>query len=197
MMTRLIAAACLVVAAGSDLGGQQPPTEAQMRAMLEKTQPTVQHQELASLAGRWTQEITYRMGGGQTITTTGTAVNRMILGGRFLVSESSSTAPPGAPAGTAMETMRIYGFDRRVNQFTIIELDSMGTYWVSAAGGKNDSMILMSGESLDDHGGKPETRKFDMVLRVIDPDTYVSEVIFKFPGRPDLKLVEALYRRVK
>ena len=197
MITRLIAAACLVVAAGIDLGGQQPPTDAKMRAMLEKMQPTVQHQELAALAGRWTQEITYRMGGGQTITTKGTAVNRMILGGRFLVSESSSTAPPGAPAGTVMETMRIYGFDRRVNQFTIIELDSMGTYWVSAGGAKKDSTILMSGESLDDHGGQPEMRKFDMVLRVVDPDTYVTEVIFKFPGRPDLKLVEALHRRAQ
>ena len=36
-----------------------------------------------------------------------------------------------------------------------------------------------------------------MLLRVVDPDTYVTEVIFKFPGRPDLKLVEALHRRVR
>ena len=197
MITRLFAVAGLVVVAGLDLGGQQAPTEAQMRAMLEKTQPNARHQELAALAGRWTLEITYRMGGGQAITATGTTVNRMILGGRFLVSESSSAPPPGAPAGTAIETMRIYGYDRRINQFTIIELDSMGTYWVSATGEKKESTILMSGESLDDHGGKPEMRKFDMVLRVVDPDTYVTEVIFKFQGRPDLKLVEALYRRVR
>jgi hypothetical protein len=197
VITRLIAAAGLVMAAGIDLSGQQAPTEAQMRAMLEKTQPTAQHQELAALVGRWTQEVTYRMGG-QAMTTKGTTVNRMILGGRFLVSESTSAAWPGAPAGSAMETTRIYGFDRRTSQYTIIELDSMGTYWVSASGTKRDaSTILMSGESLDDHGGAPEMRKFDMVLRVIDTDTYVTEVIFKFPGRPDLKLVEVIYRRLK
>ena len=197
MIVRFVAAACLVAASTHDLSGQQPPTADQMRAMLEKTQPTTQHHELASLVGQWTQEITYRMGASQTITTKGTAVNRMILGGRFLVSESSSTAPPGTPPGTAMETMRIYGFDRRINQFTISELDSMGTYWVSAAGARKDSVIVMSGESLDDHGGTPDMRKFAMVLRLVDPDTYVTEVIFKFPGRPDLKLVEALHRRVR
>ena len=198
MITRFIAASWLVIATGTVVSGQQPPSEAQMRAMLAKTQPTTQHQELAALVGRWDQEVTYRMGGGQTTTIKGTSVNRMILGGRFLVSESTSAPPPGAPAGSAMETMRIYGFDRRTSQYTIIELDSMGTYWVSAAGNKKEaSTILMSGESLDDHGGAPEMRKFDMVLRVIDPDTYVTEVIFKFPGRPDLKLVETLHRRVK
>ena len=199
-MTRFVFAVCLVVASGAVVTSRQaPPSKAQQQAMIEKMQPSSEHRELAALSGRWTQEVTYRMGTGQTMTASGTAVNRMILGGRFLVSESTSSMPAGAPAGTpSMESMRIYGFDRRTNQFTIIELDSVGTYWVSAAGTKKaPAQIVMSGETPDDHGGAPAIRKYDMVLRVIDADSYVTEVIFKFPGKPDLKLVEVLHRRVK
>jgi hypothetical protein len=40
-------------------------------------------------------------------------------------------------------------------------------------------------------------RQYDMVLRIIDPDTYVAEVIFKFANRPPVTLVEIVHRRVK
>jgi hypothetical protein len=201
-MIRLIPVVILVGALCADMHGQQPPSAAQQQAMLDKVQPASEHRELAALAGRWTQQITYRMGGGQTMTATGTAVNRMILGGRFLVSESTSAVPAGAPPGMpSIESMRIYGFDRRTRQYTIIELDSMGTYWVSAAGTKTTSappQIVMSGETLDDHGGAAgDVRKYDMVLRLIDADAYVAAVVFKFQGKPDLRLVEVLHRRVK
>lgn len=37
----------------------------------------------------------------------------------------------------------------------------------------------------------------DMVLRLVDADTYVSEVIFKFPNAPAQKIVEIVHRRIK
>jgi hypothetical protein len=177
---------------------QQPPTPDQMKAMVEQTRPGAPHRELAALEGRWNLEITYNMG--RPMKTTGTATNRMVLGGRFLVSESRAEMPAaaGMMGDNRLETMRIYGFDRRTNEYTIIELDTMGTYWVSAAGrGADPRAIVMSGETMDDHGGSRETRRYDMVLRVLDPDTYVTEIVFKFPNRPDLKIVEVLHRRIK
>jgi hypothetical protein len=178
---------------------QQRPTPDQMKAMAEKTRPGPAHRELAALEGEWTQEITYSMGTPTPLKARGTTRNRMILGGRFLVSERTSQAAPGTTMpGLDIDAMSIYGFDRRTNQYTIIELDTTGTYWVSAAGGPAaDKIIVMSGESLDDHGGVREMRKFDMVLQVMDTDTYVTRIVFKFDGRPPTTLVEAVHRRVK
>jgi hypothetical protein len=36
-----------------------------------------------------------------------------------------------------------------------------------------------------------------MVLRVIDADTYVTQVVFKFDGQPPLTLLEATHRRMR
>jgi hypothetical protein len=178
--------------------GQQP-TPAQIEAMTEKTRPGAPHRQLAALVGQWTQEITYTMGTSTPLKGSGTATNRMILDGRFLVSErTSETAAGGAIGRVKLEAMTIYGFDRRTSEYTILELDTMGTYWVSAAGvPAPDKSIVMSGEALDDHGGSKEMRKFDMVLQVIDQDTYVTKIVFKFPGRPPTTFVETIYRRIK
>jgi hypothetical protein len=62
---------------------------------------------------------------------------------------------------------------------------------------KPDKTIVMAGETLDDHAGSREMRKYDMVLKVIDADTYLTQVIFKFANMPDLKIVEIVHRRVK
>ena len=94
--------------------------------------------------------------------------------------------------------MTIYGFDRRTKEFTIIGLDTMGTYYVTAAGNKAEPRtIVMRGETLDDHGGAPEMRKYDMVLKFVDANTYITEIIFHFPGRAPQTVVSVTHRRVK
>jgi len=169
-----------------------------MREMLEAMKPVGEHQELATLAGSWTQEITYAMGGPPT-KANGTATNRMILGGRFLVSEGTSPNPAGPGFGDAtVGSMTIYGFDRRTHEFTIIGLDTMGTYYVTAAGKKTDPRtVVMAGETDEELAGVKRQQKYDMVLKFIDADTYVSEIIFKFPGMPDQTLVAVTHRRIK
>ena len=136
--------------------------------------------------------------GGKPMKGHGTVTNRVILGGRYLVSERAATVSAGSMGDMTIEAMSIYGFDRRTNEYTVIELDTTGTYWVSAAGGpREDKTILMSGESLDDHGGTRETRKYDMSLRVVDADTYITRIIFKFPNRPPVTLVETVHKRIR
>lgn len=185
------------------LAQQQPPkpTPEQIQAMVAEMGPGPEHRVLASLEGKWTLDITYNMGGpkAKPMTARGTATNRMILGGRFLMSEGVSDNPAGAGFGGAkVEMVGIYGFDRRTKEYTTIGLDTMGTYWVTAAGiMKPDKTIVMAGETLDDHAGSKEIRKYDMVLKVVDADTYLTQVIFKFANMPDLKIVEIVHRRVK
>ncbi len=197
-----IYAALLLVSLASPQQQQPPtPTPEQIKAMLAEMQPGPEHRVLANLEGQWTLDITYNMGGPQAkpMKARGTATNRMILGGRFLMSEGVSDNPAGAAFGGAkVETVGIYGFDRRTKEYTTIGLDTMGTYWVTAAGVmKPDQTILMAGETLDDHAGSKEIRKYDMVLKVVDANTYLSQIIFKFPNMPDLKIVEIVHRRAK
>jgi hypothetical protein len=200
---KVLALAAALVSVSAPAQQQQPkqPTPEQMQAMLAEMRPGPEHQVLANLQGRWNFDVTYNMGGpkAKPITARGTSTNRLILGGRFLVSEGVSDNPAGAGMGGAtVETMTIYGFDRRTKEYTTIGLDTMGTYWVTAAGSaKPDKTIVMSGETLDDHAGSKEMRKYDMVLKVVDADTYITQIIFKFNNMPDLKIVEIVHRRVK
>ena len=55
--------------------------------------------------------------------------------------------------------------------------------------------IVMTGETLEHEGGTASTRKYDMTLKIIDANTYVTEVIFKFPGQPDQTIVSMTHRR--
>lgn len=200
---RYCVALCFAIGAGLPaLAQQQPPqpTPEQIQAMLAELGPAPEHRVLANLEGRWTLDITYNMGGPQAkpMSARGTATNRMILGGRFLMSEGVSDNPMPAFGDPKVEMVGIYGFDRRTKEYTTIGLDTMGTYWVTAAGVmKPDKTIVMAGETLDDHAGSKETRKYDMVLKVVDADTYLTQVIFKFANMPDLKIVEIVHRRVK
>ena len=199
-MTRVLVAIALTC--GALVTAQQSTPEQQkamQQAMLEQMKPGPEHGTLAALEGKWSMDVVYRMGDGPVMKARGVANNRMILGGRFLQSSATSKNPMGPGLGDPdVESLALYGFDRRTKQFTILGLDTMGTYWVSAAGSRTaDASIVMSGETLDDHAGSQEIRKYDMVLRVVDPDTYVTEVIFKFANRPDLKLVKVTHRRMK
>jgi Protein of unknown function (DUF1579) len=200
-MTRVLLILSLI-SGGTVASAQQPTPEqkkAMQQAMLEKMQPAAEHKTLAALDGKWSTDVLYRMGDGPTLKARGVATNRMILGGRFLESRATSNNPAGPGLGDAnVESLTIYGFDRRTGDYTSVGFDTMGTYWVSAAGKMSEGQsIVMSGETLDDHAGSKEIRKYDMVLRVVDPDTYVTEIIFKFANRPDLKLVEVTHRRMK
>lgn len=197
MTTRRAALIALfAVLIASPVFAQTQPTPAQLEKMLEPLRPTTEHQELVQLEGRWNAEVTFMMGG-PAMKATGSMTNRMILGGRFLISEGTANNPSGFGDPT-IGLLTIYGFDRRTSDFTLVGFDTMGTYYVTAAGKKASSgMVVMSGETLEYEGSTAATRKYDMTLRVIDANTYVTEVIFKFPGRPDQTVVSMTHRRVR
>ncbi len=192
----LTAVTCLLLWPATAAAQQQQPTPEQIEKMLEPLRPSAAHRDLTQLAGRWTQDVTYAMGG-PPMKATGTVTNRVVLGGRFLVSEGTSNNPSGVGDPT-VEFLSVYGFDRRTSEYTIVGFDTMGTYYVTAAGKKTpDGLILMSGETLEYDTSSPSRRKYDMTLKVIDPDTYTTEIIFHFAGRPSQTVVSITHRRMK
>jgi len=197
-MTRFMMLATWCALGGGLVAQPAPPATAERQAMVDLARPGPEHAALEALEGQWTRDVTYTMGGGRQMKGRGTATNRMILGGRFLQSDHSTSIPASAamPA-TTTESMTIYGFDTRTREFTLLELDTMGTYWVTASGRTAPPSMVMSGETLDDHGGRREIRRYDMVLRIVDVDAYVTQIIFTFDGAPALTLVDAVHRRMK
>jgi hypothetical protein len=128
--------------------------------------------------------------GAPPMQSTGTATSRMILGGRFLVSELKTSGGP-----LAIEGMTILGFDRRAKQYTWVGYDNFGTYYVTGAGTWDEAArtITYSGESRDPLTGRTEV--YDFVTRHEGPDRYTLEVIFKLPDGSRFKAVEAVYTR--
>ncbi len=104
---------------------------------------------------------------------TGTVESETILGGRFLVSTTVITE--GMFAG---ESVSIFGFDRRSEEYTLIGLDTIGTYWVTAQGPMgSDGKAVLSGEDFDPVFNGMQL--YDFVLSWPDADTMVTDLIFK------------------
>lgn len=108
------------------------PTPEEMKAAMAALAPGPEHKDFDPLVGTWDLDITYSMGS-QKMAFPGRGVNRLILGGRFLTAETTSKEPS---SGLSVETLSVYGFDRRTGDFTIVAYDTMGTYYVTAAGKK-------------------------------------------------------------
>lgn len=184
------------ITARSQEKATDPDRAKKVAAHLELVKPGPEHKQLESLVGTWDQEIKFWMEPGKPpMTFKGRSQNRMILGGRFLLCEAR-----GGEGAMAFERLNIVGFDRRHKQYTTVEFDSMGTYYVTGRGPYDEARkaIVMYGEDVDPVLG--HTQKYDMVTRVVSPTQYVTEIIFKDPehtqGRGDHKLVEVTSTKI-
>lgn len=199
MVTRyvlgIIIATCL---SAQGLVAQQKPTDDKAKkiaAVYELMKPGPEHKQLESLVGGWDLEMKFWMQpGAKPISMKAKGENRMILGGRFLSIESK-----GGEGAFAMESVIIIGFDRRHKKYTSVGFDTMGTYYVTAAGPYDESKqaIVMQGEDADPVLG--HVQKYDMVLRIVSPAKYVTEIIFKdeahTQGKEPFKAVEVTATR--
>lgn len=190
MRALVLTTVLLIAAPAAAQEPMKPPTPEEMQAMMAMMGPGPEHKDFEPLAGTWDMDITFNMGG-PPMKVSGRAVNTLILGGRFLKSEKKGHAPA---MGMDIEFLSIYGFDRRTNEYTVVGYDTMGTYYVTAAGTRAPGAreVVMQGE-IEEHGG---VKQYDMVLRWVDADTYVGEIIFKFPTGP-VKIAEMTFRRTK
>lgn len=192
--TMAAGAAAVFALYGPAVAAAQEPTAEQIAQVMELAKPGPEHEMLAKLEGEWDQRILgWPAPGADPFEVSGRAVNRMVLGGRFLESRSTSSF-----GGEAMESVTIHGFDRRHGEFTIIGLDTFGTYWVTAQGPRgSDGRIVMRGT--DDMVTLNHTQVYDMILTIEGPDRYKVEIIFHDEmhrkGGPPFKAVEIVHTR--
>ena len=166
---------------------------AQMKAM-ELAVPGPEHALLARYEGSFTQEIKFwRMPGAEPTTITGTVEQEMVLGGRYLLSRGKSSYPGMSDT----ETLGMWGFDRRHGVYTMVGFDTVGTYYVTAAGpyDKQSRSMTLSGTDEDPTMGQ---QVYDFKMEFIDDDTYRVSIFFHdmFPDGP-FKMVQYTQTRVK
>ena len=157
-------------------------------------EPTAEHKRLAALEGTWDQEIKIWLAPGKDpMVLKGTAQNKMILGGRFLQTQSEFSG-----SGLQAEALLIMGYDRRFSQYTLVDFDSAGTFYVTAAGSFDTARnaFVLSGEETQ-AAGAPGS-KYDNIITLLSPDKYRTEIIFKkMAGAEGFKAVEITCTRAR
>jgi hypothetical protein len=182
MSPRPALSAVLVLAAAA-LGFAQPALaqdldpaelEALMTRSMELAEPGPEHERLAAMVGEWDVQLTmWAERGAEPVVLEATAEAHLILGGRFLM--QTTTIPEGY---FAAESISILGFDRRSEEFTLLGLDTGGTYWVSAQGPLvSANEAVLSGEDFD--AVFDGTQEYDFVLRWEGERTFITQIIFK------------------
>lgn len=128
-MKRVLAVVILTAFAAA--GGEKAPEKKgdadPMKAFIEAARPVEEHKRLAELVGPWKMTTTFWLDGA-TLTGAGMASGRMTLGGRYLHLDGKISG------GINAESLLILGFDRRTSDYTMIGLDTLGTYYITAAG---------------------------------------------------------------
>jgi hypothetical protein len=140
--------------------------------------PGPEHARLAALAGEWSVETALPGPGGREMLAPAQAVNRMIMGDRFLAMEVKGTAQ-----GTPFESLTILGFDRGPGEYTAVGYDTFGTFYVTAAGGWDTKAqsIVMKGSYNDAVTG--HAHEYEFLLAIESADRFTWTVVFLEGGR--------------
>lgn len=165
--------------------------ELQMQIM-QLMQPGPEHERLTTQVGSFVDETKVWMRpDADPITIEGTSESELILGGRFLMSRAEFSFPMLGD----MEGLRMMGFDRRHGEYTIVGFDTMGTYYITAAGKWDEERqaIVLHGTDEDPFIGE---QVYDFVMEFPDEDTVKTSLIFydMYQEGP-FKLMEITSRR--
>jgi len=167
--------------------GAGPEHVAGENASADLDSPGPEHQRLQALVGKWKLAIKVRNQPDQEgMTLTGQCENKMILGGRFLVSETHS-----GNGAWAIETITIIGFDRRNKRYTMVVFDTTGTSYGTSAGSYDQSLNAIVTSREDQDPGLNSTRKHQFVISFLGPSTYTQRITV------DSQLIEMTYTRVE
>ncbi len=121
-----------------------------MKAMMDYGTPGPMHQMMASWNGTWSGETTlWQYEGGTPSQSTGTAVNTMILGGKY-----QSSKHTGNMMGMPFEGMAIMGYDNATKKFVSSWADTWSTGIMNMTGTWDEAT-----KSLTFNGSMPDVTR--------------------------------------
>jgi hypothetical protein len=152
--------------------------------------PGAPHKLLASIVGSWNTKIKSWMEPNKPpMESTGTAEQKMILGGRFLQQEFS-----GEMMGSPFTGIGVTGYDNHTKKYVSTWIDSMGTailYFEGTAGA--DGKAITQECRYDDPIKGP--MKWRSVTRIVDANTHVFEMYSIDKSAKEEKMMEITYTR--
>jgi Protein of unknown function (DUF1579) len=145
--------------------------------------PGEQHEKAAKLAGTWDQKFVKL---GTNITGTGTVKYRPILGGRFVVGETTATMKTGGGGGGSdgdsvqqdlpWEGFQIIGYNNATKQYETAHLDTMSTGIYFSTGTADASGKVFTYEAPMKDALAPQGRPFKVVINCENDDKHVIEL---------------------
>ena len=197
----LAGAALLVVIAALAIGADeksksakpaagQMDEKAMMEAMAKYSTPGPEHKALEQFVGTWDANVKMWMApGAPPQESTGTAENKMALGGRFLEQHYEGTFMNQPFTG-----MGYTGYDLYKKQYIGTWMDSMGTSIMNSTGTADASGTMTFTGKMDDPVAK-KTQPFKETMKVVDNDHHVFEMWSPSPDGKMFKMMEITYTR--
>lgn len=161
-----------------------------MKAWMTYMTPGEIHKMLAGSDGEWKGDITMWMApNAPAIKSTGSAVNKMIMGGRY--QQSMHT---GSFNGMPFEGMSLVGYDNAKKVFMSSWVDNMGTGIMQMEGtwDAKTNTINFTGNTIDPATGKD--MKVRETYKIIDNNTHLMEM-YAMQGGKEFKTMEIKFTK--
>jgi len=190
MKCLLLSASLLLLLLHHPAQAQSAEDQAAQKAWMEYMTPGPNHQMLAKGDGEWTYEMTAWMKpGAEPMKSTGSCVNKMVLGGRYQESKATGTFmdQPFEGYGTT-------GYDNAKKKFVSTWMDNMGTGVMYMEGNYDEASktITFNGNMLDPMTGKDCPVK--ETVKWVDDNTQVMEMYSTVDGK-EFKSMELTFKR--
>lgn len=165
--------------------------EEMMKKMQEYMTPGPMHELLAKGVGEWKTEITSWMDPNMPPTVTeGKSVCEAILGGRYFQTKETATF-----MNMPFEGRSIFGYDNATKKFFGTWIDNMGTGIMITEGVYNEATktFAYTGSGV----GPTGEYKVREISKYIDDDHSFFEMYMAEGGKPEMKMMEIKYTRIK
>lgn len=175
----------------------------QMMAMMEKMAALgEQHKQLEYMVGTWDYTCKTFMGG-QEDASTGRAVCKPVMNGRFFQMEHqgkfSMPGPDGKEKAMEFHGISVTGFDNQKQKFVSTWIDNMSTGIMHSEGtfdpsSKTYTYMAEMPDCMNPAGGMVKIRE---TIKIVDKDHYVFEFFETRAGSPEERTMEITYTRAK
>jgi len=171
-----------------------PDTSEIVERLEEQAATAEQHKLLEALVGTFKAESRMYMDPDPKVAplaSHGTGKGAWILGKRF-VKVDTLVGQDAAKKELATEAMTIYGFDTRTQKYTVLALDTLGTYWVSADGDYDEESKELRLAGIVEDGG--QKMKFKWVVKLAEKGNTTS-VMLNIDGEMWMKAAEVVLEK--
>jgi hypothetical protein len=107
----------------------------------------------------------------------GTSNSHLILGGRFLMMEAE-----GELFGQVVKSITIMGYDNAQEKYTLIGLDELGTYYITAAGTYDEATKTYTLDGTYEEPVLKKIKNYRFIMDVFDPNVPVTKILFENEG---------------